>query len=328
MSIENDLSMFQSWPDIGSFEVMKVSNDKYFTPRKLPLPVVHYKAKPKMHGMNMAIRVNEDGKRFYQSREQNIDSVSDETGFVQFAVSLDFLARPLDYIVFGEWFGPGVKVKGREACRRIPSKCFGVFAIYCPQSDTLFSEPTTLSYLLPTHPQVHILPWVDNEYTVDLGSIVSCEAFATTVNQSMQSFETIDSWIKEIFGVEGPGEGLVFYPDSITLEEFRHRAFKAKTKGHSVKVLKEPVQVNVELVASAEAFATMFVTQARCEQALQGLTNPPTVRDTGLFLQWMTKDIQKESVYELEASDLSWKQVQTSVQTQAKVWFKNFLADT
>jgi hypothetical protein len=44
-------------------------------------------------------------------------------------------------------------------------------------------------------------------------------------------------------------------------------------------------------------------------------------RFTGKFLQWVTADVQKEATAELEASGLTWAQVEKAVQARAREWF-------
>jgi hypothetical protein len=44
-------------------------------------------------------------------------------------------------------------------------------------------------------------------------------------------------------------------------------------------------------------------------------------KKTGAFLQWIVADVKKESVAELEASSLTWAQVERAVQAAARKWF-------
>ena len=65
----------------------------------------------------------------------------------------------------------------------------------------------------------------------------------------------------------------------------------------------------------------MFVTEARLEQAAYVVINFD-MKNMGSFLQWMVRDIEKESTDELEASELTWEQVQKNVMTRSRTWFK------
>ena len=323
------MSAFVSWPDISSFDSMRAGIVKYYANQNLDaeLPTVCYRAKPKMHGVNVGIRVNADGTRQYQSRSGDINRTNDLHGFVAMCESLpkDYFAvdGPADYVIFGEWFGPGVKVKGREACRFIQKKCFGVFALYTPFNDILIVEPDSLKALITESEQIRILPWVGDLLTVDLQRGEACETFAGTINTRITDLEQQDSWVRAVFNVDGPGEGLVLYPvnGKGTREEFEHRAFKAKTLAHAVKETKAPVVVSPEVLQGAEAFAHAFVTEARCHQGFCTLSDTPSIKDIGQFLDWMNKDILKESVHELEASGLVWKDVVNVCTTRARQWY-------
>ena len=66
------------------------------------------------------------------------------------------------------------------------------------------------------------------------------------------------------------------------------------------------------------------MTENRLKQAVteacQGEYNPKYM---GAFLQWIAADIIKESVAELEASNLTWKEVNKPINNAAKTWFMN-----
>jgi hypothetical protein len=44
-------------------------------------------------------------------------------------------------------------------------------------------------------------------------------------------------------------------------------------------------------------------------------------------LKWFAADVQKESIAELQASGLDWKQVGAPVQARAREWFKERCLD-
>jgi hypothetical protein len=46
------------------------------------------------------------------------------------------------------------------------------------------------------------------------------------------------------------------------------------------------------------------------------------MRNIGNFLRWVAEDTKKESVAELEASGLTWDQVQKPVQDRARDWYR------
>jgi hypothetical protein len=82
------------------------------------------------------------------------------------------------------------------------------------------------------------------------------------------------------------------------------------------------VAVDATVVASVDEFVALMVTEARLEQGLTvacgGGRDP---KRTSTFLAWITADVRKESAAELEASKLTWAQVEKAVQTRARTWF-------
>ena len=47
------------------------------------------------------------------------------------------------------------------------------------------------------------------------------------------------------------------------------------------------------------------------------------MRHTGNFLKWVLADVQKESVAELSAAGLEWKDVAGAIQARARQWYKD-----
>jgi hypothetical protein len=45
------------------------------------------------------------------------------------------------------------------------------------------------------------------------------------------------------------------------------------------------------------------------------------MKEMGKFLKWVNSDIKKESITELEVSQLSWKQVSRPVTDKARNWY-------
>jgi crotonobetainyl-CoA:carnitine CoA-transferase CaiB-like acyl-CoA transferase len=63
-----------------------------------------------------------------------------------------------------------------------------------------------------------------------------------------------------------------------------------------------------------------LVTEARLAQGV-GAVGGREPRLTGKFLAWVTADVRKESVAELEAAGLAWAQVEKPLQVAARAWF-------
>jgi hypothetical protein len=46
------------------------------------------------------------------------------------------------------------------------------------------------------------------------------------------------------------------------------------------------------------------------------------LKNLGKFIQWIAADVQKETKDELEASNLTWKQVEKAITAKARDWYK------
>lgn len=278
-----------------------------------PLPVLRYRAKVKLHGTNCAVQVV-DGGIVAQSRTQLLSPSADYKGFATWAHAhaSAFSALEQGSVVFGEWCGPGIE-KGM-AISQVPAKQFVVFAIQ--RGDTFVVEPAEIQRLVP---ELLVLPWEGESITIDFGSRESLELAADELNRRVAEVEREDPWVKREFGISGLGEGLVLYPEPFAMTLM----FKAKGEKHRTAGTKKAVAVDATIVSSVCDFVVLMVTEARLQQGLVavcGGTRDPKL--TGAFLTWVATDVQKESVAELEASGLTWSQVDKAVQTAARAWYR------
>jgi hypothetical protein len=180
------------------------------------------------------------------------------------------------------------------------------------------------------HPDVQIIPWHGEPRTVDLSDPDAVTRFAQDMNELVDVVESSDPYLKQAFGVDGIGEGVVMYPipgesSMSPRERWRRLAFKAKGEKHRVKKAPRAVEVDPEEIKSIAAFVETFVTQQRCEQGLTAIMKgeQPDIRRIGEFIGWISKDVEKESRVELEASGLTWKQVSSAVGAAARGWYMN-----
>ena len=298
-----------------------------------PLPKVLYRAKVKLHGTNCGVQVHADGL-VTQSREVIITPKADLKGFSAWVQQHEpkFRQLPAGMTVFGEWCGPGVEAG--MAISALPGKLYAVFALQFGTGEgaVVVRDPVEItSYLGPLNiPGLYVLPWLDGvEFWADYANTASLQEVAETLNGVVARVEQEDPWVKTTFGVSGLGEGVVLYPVAIaggkvpeSPEALGHLMFKAKGLKHRTAGTKQAVQVAPEVVAGVDAFVTLMVTDARLEQGLSvvcgGVRDPKL---TGKFLQWVEKDVQKESVAELDASGLIWDKVKGAVLVHARTWF-------
>jgi hypothetical protein len=320
-----------AWTEIESFHNIR----KYTSSHSEILndnPTVTYRAKVKLHGTNAGIQIYQDGRVIAQSRtnELNHYTGNDNAGFAKWVESNAAKWHRVsedtdeDMVIFGEWIGPGIQ-KG-VAVSEIPKKCFAVFAArhVSSEDDTLIVEPWLLQDLVKDIPDTYVLPWHGED--IEVGWNDSAEvltAVTSLINQWVDNVEKNDPWVENIFGVKGTGEGLVFYPRSkehLGLKNFNNLVFKAKGEAHKNIKTAAPAQVNAEVAASVDQFVDMVLTEARLEQGAAGVYDMKLV---GKFLQWIAADVQKEAQDELEASGLTWEQVNKPLTIKARTWFIN-----
>ena len=126
----------------------------------------------------------------------------------------------------------------------------------------------------------------------------------------MDSIDALCPWTRRQFGVEGPGEGLVFYPNSnlniiigedtqlmgITLSHFRSLVFKIKGSAH--KMTREAKSEKDTDFTNLESYVAHFLVPSRIEQAFSStlaVELPITESMQARVTAWLVKDILKES---------------------------------
>lgn len=330
--------MFIHWPEIEGFHQVRKSLELYPELARGRSKVT-YRGKVKLHGTNAAIGFGHTGHVWAQSRERVITPGDDNMGFAAWAekaveaAKTDFLRTITDdlrdVVIFGEWCGPGV-MRG-TAINQAPKRIFAVFAASAiangEPTDTLIVEPDDLNMLAAALPDTHVLPWDGEPFEMDV--LAPAEELAVSldaVNARVLEVEQEDPWVKKVFGASGIGEGVVYYPlhHHAGRENFKNLAFKAKGEAHKNVARAKPAQVDPAVAAGASDFAGMVLTPARLEQGARSAAGGEfrcEMRLIGPYLAWVLKDVQKECETELEASKLTWKQVQKAVSDRARDWY-------
>jgi len=293
---------------------------------------VHRPLKVKLDGTNAGIILMPDGTVAAQSRTKLLSVGDDNYGFAAWVEAnkeaFDGVKRPSYPItIFGEWCGAGIQK--RTAISKLDRKVFVAFAVatMTPGGAMLAVPHMVRSFLPENHPDMFTLPWHDCEVTLDFNDRESLKKAADIVNAAVDAVEKEDPWVKDEFDISGLGEGLVLYPkDAQPLPDFfdfEDLVWKAKGEKHKVVNQKKSAQVDPEVAKSIEDFADMFVTENRLNQALQVAfgEDETDVKGTGKFIKAISQDVKKESVAELEASGLTWRQVGKAVSTKARQWF-------
>lgn len=164
-------------------------------------------------------------------------------------------------------------------------------------------------------------------YEIDWSkSAEELEPVIARINTQVKEVEVCDPWIQKTFGVQGVGEGLVFYPVSHPgLATHTHLCFKAKGEKHAVVAHTKPVQADPTVAADLQAFAEMVVTPARLEQALRAVAGGELdfdMKHMGPFLKWISADVTKETKAEMEAAGLRPKDALAACTDRAKAWLR------
>lgn len=218
---------------------------------------------------------------------------------------------------------------------QVKKPIFAIFAMI--ESNTNFegqtriwSEPSlielALTHLLDQVPEIYVLPWEGGEITVDwTDSAEQLQSVIDLFNKEVERVETCDPWVKETFGIEGTGEGLVYYPVSSrhnSRDDFSNLGFKAKGDKHKVVKTKKAVQVDPEVAASMLAFVEMVCTEARLEQGVAEACGGEYIhKKIGPFVGWVASDIKKECEAELQAAGLKWKPTAKVITNYARSWY-------
>ena len=310
-------------------------------------------AKIKLHGTNAGIRFSPDGTIAAQKRTDDCWIGNDNMGFAAFVERnrallerwyagyinwLDEGSVMHDIVICGEWAGPGVQKS--VAVSQIPQKQFFIFGIKhafdTPGNTNITHKASTIAQYLyggniePSEfhdAGIHILPDFGT-FKVDPRFKEDVEAFVEDLNAKVEAIEACDPYILEQFGIEGIGEGLVFYPNGehggdiwCYNREFERLAFKVKGEKHAVNKAGKPARVASATPKGAYDFADMHVTEARLEQGLQEV-GEARKENTGKFIGWVCRDVALESAQEIAESGMDWKKCLSGVvATRAREWF-------
>ncbi|MGC4088144.1 MAG: RNA ligase family protein [Polyangiaceae bacterium] len=327
-----------TWPSIELLHHVRAGVRSIAEIQGAPLPRVGYRAKVKLDGTNAGVQVHADGRVLAQSRSQLLDATQDNMGFggwvAQNAGYFSALSRDALLVVFGEWCGQGIQK--RAAISQIGRKVFVVFAIQFGDGASAPArvevDPVRLREILPQHPDVFVLPWVEASFEIDFASDEQSRAEAERISAEVERIEQSDPWVATTFGVQGLGEGIVLYPYSngepvSDRQRLSELMFKAKGEKHQAVRQKKPAQLEPEVAQGIDAFVELVLAEARLEQGMnEACQGAPDPKQIGVFLKWIARDVQKECGAELSASGLSWEQVNRGISNKARSWFLARLA--
>lgn len=322
-----------SWPSIELLHHVRAGVRATAELQGTPVPRVAYRAKVKLDGTNAGVQIHPDGRAFAQSRSQILEVGNDNMGFggwvAQNTGYFAALAREQLLVVFGEWCGQGIQK--RAAISQIGRKIFVVFAVQLGDGTSaparLEVEPARLRELLPEHPDVFVLPWIDASFELDFADDERARLEAERISAEVDRIELEDPWVRACFGVQGLGEGIVLYPHLdgaavVDRQRLGELMFKAKGEKHQAVRQKKAAQLEPEVAQGIDAFVELVLAEPRLEQGIaEACTGALDMKQIGAFLKWIAHDVQKECGAELAAAGLTWEQVNRAVSNKARSWF-------
>lgn len=317
-----------AWPSIDNFYNLRRSIVQHDDMWLHNCSDIAYASKVKLHGTNAGIQIDPDGVVTAFSRTQIITPQQDNYGFASWVDSKqEYFAKLADdkpFVIYGEWCGPGIQ--NRVGISKIPNRIFAVFGIRSLNDDHFESRAFVLESMLSSIPDLHVLPYFGSTIIIPWqGSKDDINEILNRINSQVCEIEREDPWVKSIFGISGPGEGLVFYPVGCSYKEFASLAFKAKGEAHAVVARSKPAQYDPTVTTSAKEFAELVVTLPRLQQAARFEADGELVFEMsrlGVFLKWISCDIIKECVAELEASKLDRSVAMSECVSKARNWYK------
>jgi hypothetical protein len=214
--------------------------------------------------------------------------------------------------IYGEWAGLGVQKGTNDAICKATDKHFFIFAIQV--DDLMCSNLHHIQefFHIEMDNNMHILPEL-GRVSLSMNTMENIDEPLRTINQLVSGMELTDSYICDLLGLEGTGEGLVgTRADVVDRDTYFNYAFKAKTAAHSVRAQKKPAGIE-PLPQDVIAFAYAYATPARLLQCVNELDIVYDMKETSAVMKWMAKDIIKEGEEELIEMGYEWKKISKTV---------------
>lgn len=321
-SIEQFKNVYRKVQDKAQFIGLDDNSDPVFN-RTIKLPTISFKGTVKLHGTNGAIILTKNS--FYcQSREGLCTPENDNAGFARFIYGLsnesfNILRSNLKHekvAIYVEWAGKGIQ--DNVAISKIDKSAFVLAARVINDNDEKDEWLDISNWKLP-----------ERFYNINNFKTFEIKIDFESPNEAV---EQINKWVLEVeqecpvakeLGVSGIGEGIVFWPMD---EDYSDSKFIFKCKGDKHSKSKEPklATVNPEKLESDQAFINFALDEGRLEQGYKWLAEngkPQTMASTGDFIKWIVGDVLKECKLEMEANNISEKEVGKLLANPARTWY-------
>src|ERR1035437_1113634 len=290
----------------------------------LPLPTFTFEGTVKLHGTNAGVVKDlSTGEIWAESREQIISLESDNAGFARFVDdnnipfrtlfdatqvicgSGDNLSVPTHLGIFGEWCGKGI-MKGVAITQL--EKRYVIFGIRVITDNIGFAtdgEEPVMRWL-SSDQMKQVVASIDHERIFCINNFKTWKMDIDFAKPELSQNELVRSTaeveaecpVGKAFGVSGVGEGVVWKIAAPTgVPQTDELIFKVKGAKHSDTKVKTTVEVDVEKVANARAYADAVITDHRLEKMVEKLKEAGIdldIKNTGAFLKLVGQDVIKE----------------------------------
>lgn len=309
------------WPSTRRF------SDMVITMKAIGLNEATFIPKIKLHGANIAIR-HSKGEWSLQGRN-NVLSLSDDLFSVCKELRLPTdMSYNYDFLIYGEWAGPGC-AKDPDVVGEISQKTFFPFAVACACNGVFDNESLANNEVeVFTKPAI-IQDFLNNAYKGDVPENIKVLPYMTDLTVTIRAFDPdhnkrefervmsavaqigkSDPYIKEVFGIDGRGEGMVYIQDVMEVPAGKMpMLFKVKTEHHDV-VKRAAVKHEVVIPEGVAEFVENFFTRQRVEQmAFENGNLEICLKNAGPLIKFTIQDALKEGANEIEVGNLNTKDI-------------------
>ncbi len=333
------------WPSIDSFSHVVRAARKWADAISYDGgTLVSYRGKIKLHGTNAGIVISNGVVQYAQKRSSALNwPHEDNFSFANWVMTkfkpvYDSLDTEFSGVLHGEWAGPGVQ-KG-VALADIPNKIFAVFAAENHgEGAKWIIEPQEIEDAAGLdHPALddlgsfHVLSWYTPVQVVDILArdqhlgVMTAQEFADSVNAVVEQVEKVDPFVKGLFGVDGTGEGLVYFPVHTNMTRvdcvLARLMFKAKGEEHRVVKSKGAATVAPLVDGNMVSLAEKLVPEPRLKQGVFEVfgNDPIDLKRMPEFLKWVGNDVLKECLQTILDNGYEWKKFSGCVTKIASKW--------
>jgi hypothetical protein len=302
-----------------------------------------YRAKVKLHGTNAGIAITADSMRAQghhqflpeHESERNVSQLLYHPGNQDYfrAVFTNWANKHKDLVqavIYGEWAGRGVQKFVAISHAEPFFAVFSILLVLADDSLVMLTEPDQITLELDSVPyrpcNLHVIPWhhLDEHLFVQPCDTESVARALLLLEPKVAAIDTCDPWAQAVLSLEGPGEGLVLYPQALdptqTWVAFTRYAFKVKGRTHlgpkQIAQISQSELKNDELSQSKSILAVLETLdiEPRVRQAIAVVQEKQsgllpnqqrlTKKDTPDIVDWVFADVLRECKAELAAAGM------------------------